>query len=315
MTLQAQGAAAQPAAPVGPPQPAQGARAMWRALVSRPSVVASLIFMALVVLMAIFAPLLTQISGYDPYQFNPDAVHPNGMPKGTLGGISADHWFGVEPLNGRDLFARVVYGARVSLSIAAMATIASMVVGVVLGTLAGFLGGWVDQVISRVMDFLMAFPQLIFMIAIISALPDANRTLMLVTVLAVFGWPRIGRVIRAQTMSLRQREFVEAARASGAKQWTIVAKEVMPNLTGTIVVYSSLTLPSYIATEAGLSFLGVGVRPPTASWGQMISSAVGWYQTNPMFFVIPGLFLTLTVLASMVIGDQLERILNRREMG
>lgn len=158
----------------------------------------------------------------------------------------------------------------------------------------------------------MAFPQLIFMIAILSALPQANRVLMLIVVLSIFGWPKVGRVVRSQVMSLSQREFVEAAIASGADRLQIVFREIMPSLAGTVIVYTSLTLPMYIATEAGLSFLGVGVRPPEPSWGQMIYSAVPWYQTNPMFFVIPGTFLTLTVLSAMVLGDHIQTYTSRR---
>ncbi|ASO20635.1 peptide/nickel transport system permease protein [Actinoalloteichus hoggarensis] len=282
----------------------------WR----RPAVIASFVFLGIVVLMAVFAPLLTMISGSGPYEFHEDKIDPirGGLPIGPFGGMSAEHWFGVEPLNGRDIFARIVYGAQVSLTIAVSAAAVTTVLGVVFGVLAGFFGGIVDQVVSRVMDFLMAFPALIFMIAILSALPQGNRPALLVAVLALFGWPATARVVRGQTMSIAQREFVEAARASGASRIAIVFKEVLPNLVGTITVMATLSVPTFIATEAGLSFLGVGVRPPTASWGQMISSAVPWYASNPMFFMIPGLFLTLTVLSFMVIGDTLQATLQRR---
>lgn len=269
-------------------------------------------FMVLVVLLAVLAPVLARLSGNDPYAFNQEALGPSGLPTGPLGGISADHWLGVEPLNGRDLFSRIVYGARTSLVIAGVATAVTMLLGTVLGLLAGYFGGWADQVISRVMDFLMAFPQLIFMIAILSALPQANRMVMLVVVLSIFGWPKVGRVVRSQVMSLRQREFVEAAVASGASSLQIVFREILPSLAGTVIVYTSLTLPMYIATEAGLSFLGVGVKPPAPSWGQMIYAAVPWYQTDPMFFVMPGIFLSLTVLSAMVLGDHIQTYSSRR---
>lgn len=290
----------------------------WRLpklLISRPATAISLIFLILLVLMAVLAPVLTAISGHDPYSFDESAIDPRlgGLPIGPLGGISAEHWFGVEPLNGRDIFARVAYGARFSLSIAVLATIVTTVIGVLLGALAGYFGGLVDQVIGRLMDFLMAFPALIFMIAILSAVPQVNRMVMLITVLSLFSWPQLGRVVRAQAMSLRQREFVEAAVASGAGRAKIMFAEVIPNLSGTIIVMATLMLPQYIATEAGLSFLGVGIRPPDPSWGQMIAGAVQWYQTNPTFFAIPGLFLTCTVLSSMVIGDHVQRIVARRE--
>lgn len=281
----------------------------FRTLLRKPIVVLALSFLALVLLMAIFAPLITKMSGWDPYQFDKSAVDRalGGQPKGEFGGTSGKHWFGVEPLNGRDIFARIVYGARVSMLIAVCATMLTTVLGTTFGMTAGFFGGRVDQVISRLMDFLMAFPALIFMIAVLSALPGGNRPLMLVIVLSLFSWPAMARVVRGQTLSLAQRDFVEAARASGAGRLVTIFREVLPNLSGTILVMATIQVPTFITTEAGLSFLGVGVRPPNPSWGQMISSAVSWYQTNPLFFVVPGIFLFLTVLSCMVVGDNLQK--------
>jgi peptide/nickel transport system permease protein len=285
-----------------------------RRLVSRPSVALCFGFLAVVIMMAVFAPLIVKISGYDPYVFDQNAVDPNtgGLPKGRFGGISSEHWFGVEPQNGRDIFARIVYGARVSMAIALSATVLTTVIGTVLGMISGFFGGRADQLVSRLMDFLMAFPALIFMIALLSALPQSNRPLMLVAVLSIFGWPYIARVIRSQTMSLGKREFVEAAVASGASRIRVIFTELLPNIAGTIIVMSTLAVPTYIGTEAGLSFLGIGVTPPTPSWGQMIAQAVSWYTVDPMFFMIPGLFLFLTVLSFTVIGDHLQRVLDPR---
>lgn len=287
-------------------------RRVWREMRTSPAVIFSAIFIVLISLMAIFAPLVVRLSGWGPLEFDPDAINPDlgGLPIGPGGGIGADHWFGVEPGNGRDIFARIVYGARVSLAIAGSATLITITLGVVFGMLAGFFGGWVDQVVSRVMDFLMAFPTLIFMIAILSALPAGNRPLLLVIILSIFGWPYTARVIRGQSMSLRNAEFVEAAYASGGKPFRIAIREVLPNLRGTIIVLATLSVPSYIGTEAGLSFLGVGVTPPTPSWGQMIAQAVPWYSTNPMFFIIPGAFLFLTVLSFTLIGDKLRDTLD-----
>jgi peptide/nickel transport system permease protein len=272
-------------------------------------------FLLLVVLMAVFAPLITKISGWGPYEFDSAAINSDlgGVPHGALGGISGRHWFGVEPQNGRDLFARIVYGARVSITIALSATVLTGVLGVVLGMLAGFYRGWVDQAISRLMDFLMAFPALIFMIAILSSLPAGNRPVLLVVVISAFGWPYLARVIRGQTMTLANREFVEAARASGAKNGALVFREILPNLRGSIIVMTTLAIPGYIGTEAGLSFLGVGVSPPTASWGQMISGSVSWYSVDPMFFAIPGAFLFLTVLSLTVLGDKIRSVIDAGE--
>lgn len=288
---------------------------VFRLFRSKPSVLLSLGFILLVALMSVFAPLITQISGWGPYEFDQDAIDPmtGGLPLGPLGGISSEHWFGVEPQSGRDIFARIVYGAQVSMLIAVSATIITTSLGVVLGMLAGFLGGRVDYVISRLMDFLMAFPALIFMIALLSALPQSNRPVLLVLVLSLFGWPYIGRVIRGQTMSLTRRDFIEAAWASGGRPLTIIFRELLPNLSGTIIVMSTLALPSFVGTEAGLSFLGVGVTAPTASWGQTISSAVGWFTVYPGYFLIPGTFLFLTVMSFTVVGDHLQKMLGRTD--
>ncbi|MFI7636461.1 ABC transporter permease [Nonomuraea sp. NPDC049400] len=295
--------------------PATSGRRVAGALLRDRGAVLSTAFLTLIVLMAICAPLISAITGHGPNDFDTAAVNTDlgGVPHGSLGGISADHLLGVEPQNGRDILARIAYGARVSLLIAASATALTTLLGVVLGMLAGFYQGWVDQAICRVMDFLMAFPALIFMIAILSSLPQGNRSVLLVVVISVFGWPYLARVVRGQTMTLVNREFVEAARASGASTGALVFKEILPNLRSSLIVMTTLAVPGYVGTEAGLSFLGVGVTPPTPSWGQMIASSVGWYAVDPMYFAIPGAFLFLTVLSLTVLGDRLRAALDAGE--
>ncbi|WP_105565665.1 ABC transporter permease [Microbacterium halophytorum] len=298
-------------------EPSSRARGRFgRAFVKDVPAMLSSVFILLMVLMAIFAPLIVKISGWGPYEFDQDAIDPNmgAMPIGPLGGISAEHWFGVEPGNGRDIFARIVYGARVSLTVALSATIITTVLGVVFGMLAGYFGGKVDAFISRVMEFLMAFPALIFMIAILSALPADNRVLLLVLVISLFGWPYLARIVRSQTLTLKEREFVESARASGATNLQIIFREILPNLQSTIVVMSALAVPGYVGTEAGLSFLGVGVVPPTPSWGQMIASAAPYYAVDPMYFVIPGAFLLFLVMSFTTLGDRLRAIAEAGEV-
>ena len=304
-----------PAYPTGRPPAVTPTKRVVAALRSKPSVIASTAFVVLVVILAVFAPLLSGITGWGPTTFDATAVDPvlGGLPIGPFGGVSASHWFGVEPQNGRDIFARIAYGARVSMLIAVSATAATTSVGVVLGMVAGYFGGIVDQVVSRVMDFLMAFPALIFMIAILSALPADNRPVLLVLVLSVFGWPYTARIVRGQTMTIRTRDFVEAARASGASSMRLIFREVLPNLRGTIIVLATLSVPGYIGTEASLSFLGVGVLPPNPSWGQMINDSVAWYTVDPMYFVVPGSFLFLTVLSFTVFGDHLRTALEQGE--
>ncbi|MFD8380541.1 ABC transporter permease [Streptomyces sp. NPDC059679] len=304
-----------PSASTGAAPPGGTARRVLRELRRDIGAVLSTAFLVLIMLMALCAPLIGTLTGHGPDTFDSAAVDKDlgGLPKGSLGGISGDHWLGVEPQNGRDILVRIAYGARISMLIAVSATLLTTVIGVVLGLLAGFYGRWVDQVISRLMDFLMAFPALIFMIAVLSALPAGNRPVLLVIVLSVFGWPYLARVVRGQTLTLTGREFVEAARSSGASSRALIFAEILPNLRSTIIVMTTLAVPGYIGTEAGLSFLGVGVTPPTASWGQMIANSVSWYQVDPMYFVIPGTFLFGTVLALTVVGDRLRHALDAGE--
>ncbi|MDP9397901.1 MAG: ABC transporter permease [Actinomycetota bacterium] len=288
----------------------------------------SLVVIVVLVLVALFAPLLTRLNGYPPDQFNtaePGLLNRRlgGLPLGSFGGVSGQHWFGVEPATGRDIFSRIVHGARVSLSIALLATLVSVVLGTVLGLLAGYFGGWVDNVISRVMDVLLAFPQLLFIIALTPViddrltalgLPNDNRTrvIVLVFIIGFFGWPYLARIVRGQTLSLREREFVEASKSLGAGSMHIVFKQLLPNLAATILVYASLIIPTNITTEAALSFLGVGVREPTASWGNMLAVALRWYQVDPMFMVFPGAALFVTVLAFNLLGDTIRDALDPR---
>ncbi|MFI1970606.1 peptide ABC transporter permease [Streptomyces cinnamoneus] len=276
-----------------------------RRLLRRPSAAASLAVIALLAVLALAAPLITHWYGASPTAFDGKAVDQalGGLPRGTAGGIGGEHWLGVEPVSGRDVFARIVWGTRVSLLIAVLATLLSVTLGTFLGLLAGFLGGRTDTVIGRTMDLLMSFPSLIFMIALMAAAPGADRELLLVVVLGFFGWPYVGRIVRGQTMVLAHGEFVEAARALGARRRALLVREILPNLTGPVLVVATVSIPGCVATEAGLSFLGVGVRPPTPSWGQMIASAVPWYAADPAYFLIPGGFLFLTVLAFNVLGD------------
>ncbi|MFI9361573.1 ABC transporter permease [Kitasatospora sp. NPDC053057] len=285
-----------------------------RRLLAQRSAALALTVVAGLVLVAVAAPLITWIAGSSPTAFHGDAVDPalGGLPRGAAGGISTGHWLGVEPVNGRDVLARVVYGAQVSLLIAVLATALSVVLGTALGLVAGFFGGWVDTVIGRTMDLLLSFPSLIFMIALISAAPGTDRRLLLVVVLGFFGWPYVGRIVRGQAMVLARGEFVAAARVLGASRRALLLREVLPNLTGPVLVVATMSIPGYIATEAGLSFLGVGVQAPTPSWGQMIATAVPWYAADPAYFLIPGAFLFVTVLAFNVLGDAVRDALDPR---
>ncbi|MEU0517760.1 ABC transporter permease [Streptosporangium sp. NPDC006007] len=296
------------ASPVAPAATGRSpSRVIWDRIRRDRAAKFGMVIIVLFVLIAVTAPLLTMINGWSPYDFDPTAVDKRmaGVPKGILGGISAEHWLGVEPVSGRDIFSRVVYGAQISLLISVLAMIVSVAVGTVLGLLAGYFGGWVDAGISRVMDLLMSFPSLIFMIALISVMPEGNRVLLLVAIMGGFGWPYIGRIVRGQAITIKHREYVDAARVGGAMGASILFREMLPNLTAPILVYATLAIPTNIGTEAALSFLGVGVRPPTASWGQMIQESMLWYEVDPMYFLVPGTCLFLTVLAFTLFGDAL----------
>ena len=274
----------------------------------------------LLVLMAIFAPAIVGAFGYPPNEFHQDLVNPETLtPDGFFGGMSADHPLGIEPLNGRDLFSRVVYGARISLLIAFFATVLSLLLGSTLGVVAGFFGGWVDALISRAMDVFLAFPLLVFAIAIAGVIPDTAfglsgdtlRVVLLVFIIGFFNWPYIGRIVRGQALSLREREFVDAARSLGARGPYIIFREMAPNLIAPILIYATLLIPTNILFEAALSFLGVGIRPPTATWGGMLSEAVHFY-TMPHFMLWPGLAIFITVLAFNLFGDGLRDALDPR---
>jgi peptide/nickel transport system permease protein len=270
------------------------------------------VVVVLLILVAVFAPLIVKAFGHPPNEFHEDQIDPLfGTPTGAWGGISSEFLLGVEPVNGRDVFSRIVYGAQISLLVAFLAALFAVVLGTVIGIIAGYFGGWIDSAISRAMDVLLAFPQLLFTIALVSVLPNdmfglegsGVRILALVVVIGFFGWPYVGRIVRGQTLSLREREYVEAARSLGAGRFYILWRELLPNLVAPITVYTTLMIPTNILTEAALSFLGAGVKPPTASWGQMLSKAINTYESDPMFMVIPGLAIFVTVLAFNLFGD------------
>jgi peptide/nickel transport system permease protein len=273
------------------------------------------------VLVAVFAPVIVMFFGHPPNEFHQDKIDSSlQISTAKFGGMSWDFLFGLEPISGRDLFSRIVYGARISLLIAFLATLLSMVIGSVLGVISGYFGGWVDSLISRIMDGFLAFPLLVFAIALAGVVPDRSfglsgdtlRIVLLVFIIGFFNWPYIGRIIRGQTLSLREREFVEAARSLGARPLYIIFREVLPNLVAPILVYSTLLIPANILFEAALSFLGVGIRPPTATWGGMISEATRWYQVAPYYMIFPGLAIFVTVLAFNLFGDGLRDALDPR---
>lgn len=287
----------------------------WRRLRSDRVALAALGFIALLVVVAILAPLVIKLFGAPPpAERSTAALDPTF---GSATGPSSEHLLGVDNL-GRDILSRVVYGARVSLQVALLSTGSAVVAGVIVGMLAAYYGGWVDMAISRVLDVLLAFPILLLGIGLASACSLGNGCLGIIQpglsvvtfVIALATFPYIARVIRGQVLSLREQEFIEAARSLGASDRRIIFRQILPNLFAPIIVYTTLVLPQNILFEAALSFLGVGVQPPRASWGQMIADASASFDEAWWFMFFPGAALVLTVLAFNLVGDGLQDALD-----
>ncbi|MEZ0111248.1 peptide/nickel transport system permease protein [Catenulispora sp. EB89] len=233
------------------------------------------------------------------------------LPTGTAGGISAQHWLGVDPTFGRDLAARIVEGAKWSLLISFASTILTVILGLVAGLLAGYFGGWVDSVVNWLMAVFLAFPVVLFGIALVSGMPTTAfglnnlwlHVVLLILIIGGFGWAYFGRIVRGQVLTLREKEFVDASRSLGAGELRIVFKEIMPNLIAPILVFTSLQIPANILAEAAFSFLGVGIPLPHASWGGMLNDALNYYEYDPAYLFIPGIAIFVTVLAFNLFGD------------
>jgi peptide/nickel transport system permease protein len=290
----------------------------WRRFRSDRVAVVSAGFIIVLILIAIAAPLVIKLLGLPgPNVQNPNATDAFGSPLGP----SSGHPLGVDEL-GRDVLSRIIYGSRVSLVVGIFGTAVATVIGTVMGLLAGFYRGWIDTVVSRIVEVFLAFPVLILGLGIGAACgvrgcaggliqPGVGTVIFII---AISSFTYIARIARGQVLSLREKEFVEAARSLGASNRRILFKELLPNLIAPLIVYSSLLIPTNILLEAGLSYLGVGVRPPTASWGNMISDASN-YLTPPAawwYLVFPGVALLLTVLAFNLVGDGLLDALNPR---
>ena len=271
---------------------------------------------------AIFGPLICNALNIDPYQFNSSLLSDDGgLPSGRFGGVSLAHPLGIEPLTGRDILARLLYGSRISLLIAVSATAITVITGVVVGILAGNSRGRMDTFLSRVMDITLAFPLLLVIIAMSPVLeqrvaafgvPEGNpsRIVTLILVLSVFGWPYLARLIRGQVLSLREREFVEAAISIGSNNRRILFKELLPNLWGPILIYTTIALPGLIGAEATLAFLGISVLPPTATWGSMLQESVSYFSVDPFYFFVPLTMLLAAVLSFNLLGDALRDALD-----
>lgn len=288
----------------------------WRRFRNDRVAMASATFIILLILVAIFAPLIVKLLGLPgPNVQDPNATDAFGSPLGPTAG----HPFGVDGV-GRDVASRVIYGARVSLVVGIFGTAIATFIGTVIGLLAGFYRGWVDTVMSRFVEVFLAFPVLVLGLGIGAACgvrgcaggliqPGIGTVLFIIT---ISSFTYIARIARGQVLSLREKEFVEASRSLGASNRRILFREILPNLMAPLIVYASLLIPTNILLEAALSYLGVGIRPPTASWGQMIADATPIFNTAWWYMVFPGAALLLTVLAFNLVGDGLLDALNPR---
>jgi peptide/nickel transport system permease protein len=291
----------------------------WSRFIRDRVAVAGAVLIVELVVLGFSAPLISKWVGHGPNDIFGSRTNEFGLPLGP----DSHFWFGNDKV-GRDMFVRVLYGARTSLIVAFIATGASVLIGIVLGTLAGFFGGWVDTLISRVIDIVMSMPLLLFAIGIAAACSvTATGCLggliqpgipLVIFIIAVFNWFYIARIVRGQTLSFREREFIEAARAMGAGSGRIMFREILPNLAAPIIVYTTLIIPANILFEAYLSFLGVGIPQSTPSWGRMLADAAqnGIFTYAWWMMLFPGVFLLLTTLAFNLVGDGLRDALDPR---
>ncbi|MFD4561488.1 ABC transporter permease [Streptomyces sp. NPDC058469] len=271
-------------------------------------------------LVGLLAPLISKLYGKDPYTVyadeRPDLFDSAGVPLQPNGGISSQFWFGLEPGNGYDVFTKLLYGIRTSLMISVCVTIATVLTGILLGVAAGYLGGKSDYFISRVIDFLLAFPAQLFFIASMPVVvslfvsptdetPTYVRVVALIAVQWFLGWMSLARILRGTSLALREREFIEAAKVSGASPWRIISKEILPNVVTPILVQSTYMLPGFVTAEAGLSYLGVGIVEPTPDWGQMFSKASTELvmQNDITYMFFPGVSMIIFIVAFNLLGD------------
>lgn len=267
---------------------------------------------------ALLAPVISKVYGKDPYtlygQNSLTLLNEFNMPSGSFGGASGSHWFGIEPNLGRDVFMQLLYGMRTSIYTALGATVVIVVLGVVIGLVGGYLGGAVDFWLGRFTDLLLGFPSQLFMIAsmpVITAAfvkPDENTPIWLragaiIFVTGILGWMGLARLIRAATLTMREREFVEAAKISGASPWRIIRKELLPNLWSPILVQATLQLPSNVLNVAFLSFVGVGFVEPTPDWGRMFANGAQYIEQDPWYMLYPGIAMVIFVVAFNLLGD------------
>ncbi len=278
----------------------------WRRLRHDKVAVASGVVILVLAVLALLAPVISAWVGHPPdTPYTNAGLSATGLPVGPGAGFL----FGTDSL-GRDLFVRVIYGAQVSLLVGIVSTAIGTVAGVVIGMTAGYFGGWIDTLLARFVNSVLAFPYIVLALALAAvfgpSLPE------LIGVIAFFSWAAIARVVRGQTLSIKEKEYIEAARSIGASSARIMFIDILPNLIAPVLVLATLAIPTAIVFEATLSYLQVGVQPPTSSWGNLLSQAQQFYQTSWWYLVFPAVFLLVTTLAFNLLGDGIRDAMDPR---
>jgi len=289
-------------------------RSLWvdarRRLLKNRAAVASMIILAVIALLAVFAPWLSPYA-YDTQDYSVISCSPAWWPDpNVMCNAGGAHWFGTDSI-GRDIFVRTLYGARVSLAVGFVATFVSLLIGIAYGATAGFIGGKLDELMMRVVDVLYSLP-FIFFVIILMVVFNRNFLLLFVAIGAV-EWLTMARIVRGQTLSIKQKEFIEAARASGAGTFDIIRRHIIPNVMGPVIVYVTLTIPAVILAESFLSFLGLGIQEPLTSWGVLISEGANQMETAPWMLIFPALFMSVTLFCLNFIGDGLRDALDPKD--
>ncbi|MEV1146191.1 ABC transporter permease [Micromonospora sp. NPDC049799] len=295
----------------------------WLRLKRDRTALVSAVTLAVAVCVALAAPAVKWLTGMDPTDKFVDQLNDFGMPIGYAGGISSDHLLGLEPGSGRDILMQLVYGLRTSLFIAFVSAVLASMIGVAVGIVAGYARGWLDSAVSWLIDVTLAFPFLIFALAVIpivedrfftarEAPPPSFRIALIVATFGLFSWTYTARLVRGQVISLREREFVDAARAAGAGTGHLLVRQLLPNIWAPILVTLSLNVPQFIAVEAALAFVNIGVTEPTPDLGRMIYNSIGYVASDPWYTLFPGLTIFILVLAFNLLGDSLRDALDPR---
>jgi len=283
----------------------------------------SAITLLVLLIVALASPLIAKVRGIAPTDPNVNLLNDFAQPLGYGGGMSSKHWLGIEPGSGRDILIQLVYGMRTSLLVAFASAVLASTIGVLIGVLAGYARGWLDTGINWIIDLTLAFPFLIFALAVIpiaedkfygerDAIPASFRVILIIATFGLFSWTYTARLVRGQVIALREREFVEAARAAGASTGHILFRQLLPNIWAPILVTLSLNVPAFITTEAALAFLNIGVIEPTPDLGRMIFNSIKYVATDPYYTLWPGLTIFILVLAFNLLGDSLRDALDPR---